>query len=177
MAFSNILVGAGTRPTTCGPQDWPGGLARCACQGRRRLLRDADTRHILCIIYPIVGLTGALAFGTHSALALSIGERVCAGWSDRRLVSTAELPQEAGSKLRRHAPSTYSNPRRSCRRCVGHSAADYLPCLGGGCERHLCRNFGYASPPSIALLNDAHGARMEFIIVGNGVGLLFAISY
>src|SRR6478609_6864584 len=90
MAFSNIFVGAGTRPAQ--PVVRKIGLAD---------LRDADTRHIplhhlsdrwLCIGAARIRLL-------HSALALSIGERVCAGWSDRRAWSLRAEPSQ-GSRPR-----------------------------------------------------------------------------
>ena len=183
MALSNILVGAGTRPAQpvvrrIGLTDLRDALAKGADDF------SAMPTHalFLCIIYPIVGLVLArLAFG-YSILPLLyplasgfalVGPMAALGLYELSRRREAGLDTSAA-----RAFDVFESSSVGAIAALGILLLIIFAIWVAVANAIYVANFGYASPSSIkAFLNDVLTTRAgwNLIIVGNGVGLLFAI--
>lgn len=183
MAYSNILVGAGTRPAQ--PVIRKIGLADL----RDALAKGADDFYampthamFLCIIYPIVGFALArLAFG-YSILPLLYP--LVSGFAlvgPIAALGLYELSRRREAGLETSATRAFDVFESSS---VGAIAALGLLLLVvfviwvAVANAIYVANFGYASPESIeAFVKEVFTTRAgwNLIIFGNGIGLLFAI--
>src|SRR5262247_674010 len=183
MAFSNIFLGAGTRPAqpvvrTIGVADLQDALAK----GADDFYAMPTHAMFLCIIYPIVGFALArLAFG-YSILPLLYP--LASGFALVGPIAALGLYE-----LSRRREAGLDTPAARAFNVFESSSIGAIAALGvllliifviwvAVANAIYVANFGYASPSSIeAFLKDVFTTRpgWNLIIVGNLVGLLFAI--
>ena len=183
MAYSNILVGAGTRPAQpvirkIGLADLQDALAK----GADDFYAMPTHAMFLCIIYPIVGFALArLAFG-YSILPLLYP--LASGFAlvgPIAALGLYELSRRREAGLETSATRAFDVFESSS---IGAIAALGILLLiifviwVAVANAIYVANFGYASPSSVeAFIEDVFTTRAgwNLIIVGNVVGLLFAI--
>ena len=183
MAYSNILVGAGTRPAlpairTIGVADLRYALAK----GMDDFYAMPTHAMFLCIIYPIVGFVLArLAFG-YSILPLLYP--LVSGFALVGPVAALGLYElsrrrEAGLNISAANAFDVFNRHQSAPSQRSDSCCWLFLCSGWQLRtRSILPSFGYATPASIEdFLHEVLTTRAGWmlILVGNGVGLLFAV--
>src|SRR5262245_6084134 len=183
MAYSNILVGAGSRPSqpvvrTIGLAD----LRDALVKGANDFYAMPTHAMFLCIIYPIVGFALArLAFG-YSILPLLYP--LASGFALVGPIAALGLYE-----LSRRREAGLDTSAARAFNVVESSSIGAIAALGillliifviwvAVANAIYVANFGYASPTSVEdFLKDVFTTRpgWNLIIVGNLVGLLFAI--
>jgi uncharacterized membrane protein len=183
MAFSNILVGAGTRPTqpeirSIGLTDLRDVLAK----GIDDFLAMPTHAMFLCIIYPVVGLLLArLTFG-YSILPLLYplvtGFALIGPVAALGLYELSRRKEAGRDTSATHAFDILASSSIGAIAALGLLLLVIFAIWVAIANAIYVANFGYASPESIeAFLHDVFTTRAGWalIIVGNGVGLLFAV--
>jgi len=183
MAYSNILVGAGVRPAlpvvrSIGVAD----LRDALVKGVNDFYAMPTHAMFLCIIYPIVGFVLArLAFG-YSILPLLyplvsgfalVGPIAALGIYELSRRKEAGLETSAT-----HAFDVFESSSIGAIAALGLLLLAIFVIWVAAANAIYIANFGYAPRPSIeAFLNEVFTTRAgwNLIILGNGVGLLFAI--
>ncbi len=183
MAYSNILVGAGVRPALpvvrrIGIAD----LRDALVKGVNDFYAMPTHAMFLCIIYPIVGFVLArLAFG-YSILPLLyplvtgfalVGPVAALGIYELSRRREAGLETSAT-----HAFDVFESSSIGAITALGLLLLAIFVIWVAAAKAIYIADFGYASRPSIeAFLNEVltTPAGWNLIILGNGVGLLFAI--
>jgi uncharacterized membrane protein len=183
MAYSNILVGAGTRPAQpvirrIGLADLRDALAK----GINDFYEMPTHAMFLCIIYPVVGFV--LAWFTFGFSILPLLYPLVSGFALVGPVAALglyELSRRKEAGLDISAARAFDVLESSS---IGAIVALGLLLLiifviwVAVANAIYIANFGYAPPPSIeAFLHEVFTthAGWSLIIIGNGVGLLFAI--
>jgi uncharacterized membrane protein len=183
MAYSNVLVGAGVRPTlpvvrSIGVAD----LREALVKGVNDFYAMPTHAMFLCIIYPILGFVLArLAFG-YSILPLLyplvsgfalVGPIAALGIYELSRRKEAGLETSAT-----HAFDVFESSSIGAIAALGLLLLAIFVIWVAAANAIYIANFGYAPRPSIeAFLNEVLTTRAgwNLIILGNGVGLLFAI--
>src|SRR5262245_29752397 len=183
MAYSNILVGAGSRPAQ--PAIRKIGVADChdaRAKGADDFYAMPTHAMFLCIIYPIVGFALArLAFG-YSILPLLyplasgfalVGPIAALGLYELSRRREAGLDTSAA-----RAFNVVESPSIGAIAALGMLLLIIFVIWVAVANAIYIANFGYASPTSVEdFLKDVFTTRpgWNLIVVGNLVGLLFAI--
>ena len=183
MAYSNVLVGAGVRPTlpvvrSIGVAD----LREALVKGVNDFYAMPTHAMFLCIIYPILGFVLArLAFG-YSILPLLyplvsgfalVGPIAALGIYELSRRKEAGLETSAT-----HAFDVFESSSIGAIAALGLLLLAIFVIWVAAANAIYIANFGYAPRPSVeAFLNEVFTTRAgwNLIILGNGVGLLFAI--
>lgn len=183
MAYSNILVGAGVRPAlpvvrSIGVAD----LRDALVKGVNDFYAMPTHAMFLCIIYPIVGFVLArLAFG-YSILPLLyplvtgfalVGPIAALGIYELSRRKEAGLDTSAT-----HAFNVFESSSIGAIAALGLLLLAIFVIWVAAANAIYIANFGYAPRPSVeAFLKEVVTTRAgwNLIILGNGVGLLFAI--
>ncbi|HXZ21288.1 MAG TPA: DUF2189 domain-containing protein [Pseudolabrys sp.] len=183
MAFSNILVGAATRPVQ--PEVRRIGLAdlrEVLTKGIDDFLAMPTHAMFLCIIYPVVGLLLArLTFG-YSILPLLYplvsGFALVGPVAALGLYELSRRREAGRGTSAAHAFDVLESSSIGAITALGILLLVIFAIWVALANAIYTANFGYASPESIEnFLHDVLTTRAGWtlIIVGNGVGLLFAI--
>ncbi len=183
MAYSNVLVGAGVRPAlpvvrSIGVAD----LRDALVKGVNDFYAMPTHAMFLCIIYPILGFVLArLAFG-YSILPLLyplvsgfalVGPIAALGIYELSRRKEAGLETSAT-----HAFDVFESSSIGAIAALGLLLLAIFVIWVAAANAIYIANFGYAPRPSVeAFLNEVFTTRAgwNLIILGNGVGLLFAI--
>jgi uncharacterized membrane protein len=183
MAYSNILIGAGPRPAQ------PAIRQISVADLRDVLVKGMDDFYampthamFLCIIYPIVGFVLArltfgysilpLLFPLASGFAL-VGPAAALGLYELSRRKEAGLDASASRAL-----NVFESSSIGAIAALGFLLLVIFAIWVAVANAIYIANFGYASPSSIKeFLHDVLTTRAGWmlIIVGNGIGLLFAI--
>ena len=183
MAYSNILIGAGPRPAQ------PAIRQISVADLRDVLVKGMDDFYampthamFLCIIYPIVGFVLArltfgysilpLLFPLASGFAL-VGPAAALGLYELSRRKEAGLDASASRAL-----NVFESSSIGAIAALGFLLLVIFTIWVAVANAIYIANFGYASPSSIKeFLHDVLTTRAGWmlIIVGNGIGLLFAI--
>ena len=183
MAYSHVLLGAGTSPATLtvrriGIGDLKDALAR----GARDFYAMPTHAIVLCAIYPVVGLLAArLAFG-YSVLPLLyplaagfalVGPLAALGLYELSRRREAGLPASA-----HHAFDVVESSSIGAIIALGLLLMAIFGIWIAVANALYVAEFGYATPGSIGgFIHDVLTTRAgwELIILGNGIGFLFAV--
>ena len=184
MGYSNVLVGAGTAPATItvrriGVEDLKIALSR----GFDDFLAMPTHAIFLCLIYPLAGLVLArLAFG-YTVLPLIFP--LASGFAlvgPFAALGLYELSRRREAGLDVNATHAFDVMQSSSIGAIAALGALFLVIFGvwlAVANAIYVADFGYAPPASIgAFLGQVFttSAGWNLIIVGNGVGLLFAAA-
>ena len=165
MAYSNILVGAGTRPAQPVVRKVSlADLRDALAKGAGDFYAMPIYAMFLCIIYPIVGFAiGASRVRLlDPAAALSIGERLRTGWSGRPpLVYELSRRREAGlDTSATRAFNVFESSSIGAIAALGILLLIIFVIWVAVANAIYVANFGYASPSSIeAFLHDVFTTR------------------